>query len=289
MVRFAASTPALAALTALYIGRTGVRLSSLARLFGIRVSTMQRALGLLLADGVVAKYERWYRVTDTPQARASLGLALAFLPRDPLARAISANASLDFVGIDEEGIVAIVKRFPEPLDEARLRGALETLRAARPDFDAQLFAHHEVPLHLLINPSLRGRLATMTRHLGDPERYLPRPTAAGGGTGTAHGRLSPAVVQPDTIALRRFADRHGLRRIVAFGSAVRDDFRTTSDIDLLIEPVSGDKPGAFGLSRMVAEAQDLFDRDVDIVVGAPREGGLRDAVRDEGVVLHDAH
>jgi predicted nucleotidyltransferase len=97
------------------------------------------------------------------------------------------------------------------------------------------------------------------------------------------------VVQPNTIALRRFADRHGLRRIVAFGSAVRDDFRSTSDIDLLVEPASGDRPGAFGLSRMVAEAQDLFDRDVDIVVGAPRERGLREAVRDDGVVLYDAH
>jgi predicted nucleotidyltransferase len=79
-----------------------------------------------------------------------------------------------------------------------------------------------------------------------------------------------------------------LRRIVAFGSAVRDDFRSTSDIDLLVEPASGDKPGAFALSRMVAEAQDLFDRDVDIVVGAPREDSLHDAVRDEGVVLYDA-
>ena len=47
-----------------------------------------------------------------------------------------------------------------------------------------------------------------------------------------------------------------------------------------------EKPGAFGLSRLVAEAQDLFGRDVDIVVGTPRDRRLRAAVRDEGVVLY---
>ena len=161
MVKFAASTPALAALTALHLSRTGMRLSSLAGLHGTRVSTMQRALGLLLGDGVVARQEKRYRVTDTPQARASLSLGLAFLPRDMLARAISANASLDFVGIDEEGIVAIVKRFPEPLDEARLRSALETLRAARPDLDVQMIEHHVVAA-----PPYRPVVASAPAHDG---------------------------------------------------------------------------------------------------------------------------
>ena len=265
-----------------------MRLSELARLSGVRVSTMQRALGLLLLDGIVDRRDGRYRVVDSPTTRASLGFALAFLPREGLARGLSANASLGLVGTDEAGIVAVVKRFPEPLDEARLRGGLETLRVARPDLEIQLIEHHEVPLRFLIDPSLRQRLRTMTQVLGDRERYLPGSSASGDASGPARRWLSAAVVPPSPAALRRFAHSHGLRRIVAFGSAVRDDFRPTSDVDLLVEPASNEKPGAFELSRMVADAQSLFGRDVDILVGPPRDRSLGQAIEREGVVLHDA-
>lgn len=39
--------------------------------------------------------------------------------------------------------------------------------------------------------------------------------------------------------LRALAREYGLRRILAFGSATRADFRPDSDIDLLVEPVPG--------------------------------------------------
>ena len=105
---------------------------------------MQRALELLLLDGVVERHGRRYVASDGPRTRASLTFAMAFLSRDALARALSANAAVEFVGADATGIVIIIRRFPEPLDEARLRGAIDWLSSTRPDVDVLLAAHHEM-------------------------------------------------------------------------------------------------------------------------------------------------
>lgn len=272
MVRFAGSTPALSALVALHLSRTGMRLSELARLFGTRTSTMQRALQLLLVDEVIEREGRRYRAGDGPGARASLAFAFAFLPQEALARALSSNRALESIARDEVGIIiAVVRRFPEPLDEARLRAAIGTLNAARPALDVQLIPHHELALRLRAEPALLDRLFSVTTTIGTP---------------LADGPDGPGI-RPTRAALRDLARRHGLRRIVAFGSVARGTASPTSDVDLLVQPAA-DAPGAFRLTSLVADAEAVFGRDVDIVVGEPRDRALREAIATEEVVLYDA-
>jgi uncharacterized protein len=54
-----------------------------------------------------------------------------------------------------------------------------------------------------------------------------------------------------------------------FGSVPRADFRTDSDVDLLVEFEPGAQVGLMLLSRMQRELADLLDRPIDLV---PRDG-----------------
>jgi uncharacterized protein len=70
------------------------------------------------------------------------------------------------------------------------------------------------------------------------------------------------------IARERIADfcrRHSIRRLSVFGSALRDDFRPDSDIDVLVEFIPGHTPGFFGLFDMEEELSAIFaGRKVDL-------------------------
>jgi predicted nucleotidyltransferase len=59
--------------------------------------------------------------------------------------------------------------------------------------------------------------------------------------------------------------RHHTRRLSLYGSALRDDFRPDSDVDVLVEFEPGYKPGLLGMARMERELSALFGgRDVDL-------------------------
>ena len=60
-----------------------------------------------------------------------------------------------------------------------------------------------------------------------------------------------------------FCQRHHVRRLCVFGSALRDDFDTDSDIDILVEFREGSVPG-FAFFGMEAELSDLIGRKVDL-------------------------
>jgi len=49
-----------------------------------------------------------------------------------------------------------------------------------------------------------------------------------------------------------------------FGSVLRDDFKPTSDIDVLVEFESGKKIGLFKIAHMERELSDLMGRKVDL-------------------------
>ena len=70
------------------------------------------------------------------------------------------------------------------------------------------------------------------------------------------------------IARERIADfcrQHSIRRLSVFGSALRDDFRPDSDIDVLVEFLPGHTPGFFGLFDMEEELSAVFaGRKVDL-------------------------
>ena len=67
----------------------------------------------------------------------------------------------------------------------------------------------------------------------------------------------------DRERIAAFCDRHRIRRLALFGSILREDFDTTSDVDVLVEFEAGAKTGlAFfdvqdELSEMIGHQVDL--------------------------------
>jgi uncharacterized protein len=62
-----------------------------------------------------------------------------------------------------------------------------------------------------------------------------------------------------------FCHRHHIRKLALFGSVLRDDFRSESDIDVLVEFEPSHAPGLIRLAGMELELSDLLGgRRVDL-------------------------
>ena len=59
--------------------------------------------------------------------------------------------------------------------------------------------------------------------------------------------------------------RYHIRTLALFGSVLRDDFSSDSDVDVLVEFEPGRTPGFFALARIARELSPLFGgREVDL-------------------------
>ena len=121
---------------------------------------------------------------------------------------------------------------------------------------------------------------------GSVDRSFPDRTRHGDEGAPLLRRLHDGVAVPSDRRLRALARRHGLRRVVAFGSATRADFRPDSDLDLLVEPVAGRRFGLRQRAALVADAETLFERDVDLVAAGEVRPALAERIAREGVILH---
>lgn len=62
-----------------------------------------------------------------------------------------------------------------------------------------------------------------------------------------------------------FCRRHNIRKLAVFGSALREDFRPNSDLDVLVEFEPGHTPGLIRLAGMEIELSALLGgRKVDM-------------------------
>ena len=77
--------------------------------------------------------------------------------------------------------------------------------------------------------------------------------------------------------VRTFCQDNQVLELSVFGSALRDDFRDDSDIDLLVEFEPGARIGLLAFARMQRELSDLLQRRVDLVPKA----GLKPLIREE--------
>lgn len=66
-----------------------------------------------------------------------------------------------------------------------------------------------------------------------------------------------------------------------FGSAVRDDFTSKSDIDALVSFAPGSDWGLFDHIQMRQELRELFGREVDLVTRRALEQSRNDLLRSE--------
>ena len=64
--------------------------------------------------------------------------------------------------------------------------------------------------------------------------------------------------------LTEFCRRHHIRRLSLFGSVLRDDFRTDSDVDVLVEFEAGYPIGLIRMAGMELELSSLLGRRADL-------------------------
>lgn len=64
--------------------------------------------------------------------------------------------------------------------------------------------------------------------------------------------------------ITEFCQRHHIRRLALFGSALREDFTAESDIDVLVEFEPGTRVGFFALAGMQHELSKILGREVDL-------------------------
>jgi uncharacterized protein len=88
--------------------------------------------------------------------------------------------------------------------------------------------------------------------------------------------------------LADFCEKHGVKRLSLFGSALRDDFGPESDVDLLVEFLPGRTPGMFGFGQMIIELREIIGREVDLRTPNDLSPYFRDHVLREARPLHAA-
>lgn len=91
-------------------------------------------------------------------------------------------------------------------------------------------------------------------------------------------------------SLIRLCQESGIKRLAAFGSVVRPDFRPDSDVDLLVEFADVESPGyADRFMRFADEAERILGRSVDLLTTASlRNPYLKRRVEKESIEIHAA-
>lgn len=287
MSRLVASEHGLRALVALSQRPEGLRPAEVATILRIPFSSAERALRVLEHDGLVEHRDRRFAAFTDARAGAAVRFALAMVePVEALAVLARANRAVEFAGTDEQGAVLVIRRFAEAADEALLQGALADLGAVHGGLRVELLDKSALRDRLLDDRTPRDRALRMRVLAGSADRSFPDRTRHGDENAPLLRRLHDGVAVPSDRRLRDLAHRHGLRRVVAFGSAIRADFRPDSDLDLLVEPIPGHRLGLRQRAALVADAETLFERDVDLVAAGEVRPELAERIRIEGVVLH---
>ncbi len=85
--------------------------------------------------------------------------------------------------------------------------------------------------------------------------------------------------------LEQFCRDHHIRRLALFGSALREDFRPDSDVDILVEFEAGRTPG-YQFWAIEEELTEMFGRKVDLNTPQDLSIYFRDRVQKEAQVLY---
>ena len=77
--------------------------------------------------------------------------------------------------------------------------------------------------------------------------------------------MRPLKIHVPSEQIEAFCQRHHIRKLAFFGSVLRDDFDSRSDVDVLVEFEPDHVPGLIRLSGMELELSELLDgRKVDL-------------------------
>ena len=89
-------------------------------------------------------------------------------------------------------------------------------------------------------------------------------------------------------ALKAFCKRYHIQKLSLFGSALREELRPQSDIDLLVEFEKGKIPGLITLAGIENELSQLLERKVDLRTRQELSSYFRDDVVREAEIQYEA-
>ncbi len=96
-------------------------------------------------------------------------------------------------------------------------------------------------------------------------------------------------VMIDPAFLANFCCKHGVARLLVYGSVLRSDFDPArSDVDLLVEFLPGVHRGLFKLVEMRQELASMIGREIDLTTPGSLSKYFRQDVLDSAEVLYDA-
>lgn len=99
--------------------------------------------------------------------------------------------------------------------------------------------------------------------------------------------MATVPIEIDRGHLADLCRRHHIRRLALFGSVLRPDFRSDSDVDVLVEFAPGCTPG-FAFFAIQEELSALIGRRVELHTPGFLSPYFRDRVRAEAEVLYAA-
>jgi len=88
--------------------------------------------------------------------------------------------------------------------------------------------------------------------------------------------------------IAEFCKKNHIRKLSLFGSALREDFRFDSDVDVLVEFEPGTRVGMIRLGGLEIELGDILGRKVDLNTFGFLSKYYRDKVIAEAAVYYDA-
>lgn len=101
------------------------------------------------------------------------------------------------------------------------------------------------------------------------------------------GELMEIRLPIDNKQLATFCRRHHIIRLSLFGSELRSEATSNSDIDLLVAFEQGQEPGLIGISKLEAELSDLMEgRPVDLRTANDLSRHFREEVIQTAAVLY---
>jgi predicted nucleotidyltransferase len=95
-----------------------------------------------------------------------------------------------------------------------------------------------------------------------------------------------AQIEIDQERIASFCRKHHIERFALFGSALRRDFRSDSDVDVLVEFAPGHVPG-LAFFAMEKELSEILGRKVDLNTPGFISPYFRDEVLAEAEVQYD--
>jgi predicted nucleotidyltransferase/DNA-binding MarR family transcriptional regulator len=263
-------------------------LSELARAVRATTSAVQRALELLVDDGIAQRASGGrpaYRLRTTERATNVATLALSEAPFvAAVVAGARANASVEFVGRERDGLLVVFAAGSTARSQARAARYFERL-AAREGLRVTYMDHDDVRRELLTGPALRRRMSRTEIVHGDLERTFPDRSRHATRHGRPLHRPHPSLPRPSRSFAARLVRAHGLAALRLFGSAVRSDFRPDSDVDVLIRHQPDVRPSLRSLMALERELESAFGRDVEVVREETMRPEVRERVAREAVSL----